>query len=230
MDQLPPFPGFREEAFAFLRDLKANNQRDWFKPRKATFDDELIWPLRCLVADASRAAPGAGLPLKGDPSKSLFRIYRDTRFSKNKDPYKTHLGAVLSRSGSRKASGGVYIHVEPAGCFVAAGFWQPDKNLLRGMRERIVSQPDEFKEVISQLGGRQLDEHFGTLKRLPRGFTEVEDIEIGAYIKHKAFMVSTQFADEALQNPGFTGTLLDSVKEMKALLEWGWSVQDEAAA
>lgn len=230
MDQLPPFPGFRKEGFQFLRDLKANNERDWFKPRKSTFDDELMWPLRCLISDASQAAPALGLPLKGDPSKSMFRIYRDTRFSKNKDPYKTHLGAVLSRSGSRKASGGLYLHLEPGNCFAAAGFWQPDKDLLRGIRERIVEQPGRFRTVMQELGDRELHEHGGVLKRLPRGFEHVEDEDVAAFIKHKAFMVTTQFEDKALVSPDFTQTLLDSAKDMRPLLDWGWAIQDELSA
>ena len=103
MDALPPFPGFREEAFAFLRDLRQHNERDWFKPRKATYDDELLWPARCLIGELAEALPRAGVPLTGTPKKAPFRIYRDTRFSKNKDPYKTHLGLVLSRDGTKKA-------------------------------------------------------------------------------------------------------------------------------
>ncbi len=230
MDELPPFPGFRPEAFQFLRDLKENNEREWFKARKATFDDELLWPLRCLIADAGRVAPGAGLPLKGDPSKSLFRIYRDTRFSKNKDPYKTHLGAVLSRSGSRKAEGGLYIHVEPGNCFTVAGFWQPQKTLLGALRERIVTHPDQFRDVMAQLDGRELMEYGGKLKRLPRGFEQVEDPEIADFIKHKSFMVTTLFEDEALADSAFTGTLVDAANSMKAVLHWGWEVEDELAA
>jgi uncharacterized protein (TIGR02453 family) len=230
MDELPPFPGFRPEAFQFLRDLKENNEREWFKARKATFDDELLWPLRCLVADVGRVAPGAGLALKGDPSKSLFRIYRDTRFSKNKDPYKTHLGAVLSRSGSRKAEGGLYLHIEPDNCFAAAGFWRPEKALLGAMRERIVTSPDQFREVIAQLDGLELSDFGGRLKRLPRGFERVEDPEIGDYIKGKSFMVHTEFEDAALTDTAFTNTLIDAATLMKPILQWGWDVQEDLAA
>ncbi|MFT4603767.1 MAG: hypothetical protein ACI9W4_000483 [Rhodothermales bacterium] len=230
MDDLPPFPGFRPEAFQFLRDLKENNEREWFKARKATFDDELLWPLRCLIADAGRVAPGAGLPIKGDPSKSVFRIYRDIRFSKNKDPYKTHLGAVLSRSGSRKAAGGLYLQVEPGSCFLCAGFWQPDKTLLGALRERIVAQPDQFRDVLGSLGGRELMEYFGKLKRTPRGFEHAQDPEVADFIKHKSFMVETRFKDEAMADSAFTETLIEAAQAMKALLQWGWEVEDEMAA
>ena len=108
--EYPPFPGFRNEAFDFFRQLAENNQRDWFKPRKATYDDEVVWPMRCLLTEASNEAAQHGLNLTANPKRALFRIYRDTRFSKNKAPYKTHAGAVLTRTGDNKSSGGVYIH------------------------------------------------------------------------------------------------------------------------
>lgn len=227
MEQLPPFPGFREEAFLFLQDLKANNERDWFKPRKERFEDELIWPLRCLVADLSRAFAGAGIPLKGDPSGSLFRIYRDVRFSKNKDPYKTHVAAVLSRTGSRKESGGLYIHVEPGGCFVAGGFWQPDKKLLQAWRTRMAQEPDEIRGIMDPLhhAGFELASYQGVLKRLPRGFESVEDPRIAGYLKHKSLILSRAFEDARLRNSGFTGDVVETVQTMMPLLRWGWGLQ-----
>jgi uncharacterized protein (TIGR02453 family) len=229
MDDLPPFPGFRDEAFQFLRDLKVNNEREWFKARKQTFDDELIWPLRCLVADMARAAPGAGLPLRGDPSKSVFRIYRDVRFSANKEPYKTHLGAVLSRSGSKKESGGLYLHIEPDNCFLVAGFWQPDKDFLRALRDRIVEDPDGFRTVMNDLDGSELLDYGGKLKRLPRGYEHVEDEEIGDYLKHKSFMVQRSFDEGELSSTDFTGSALSMAAQLKSILTWGWNVQDQAA-
>src|SRR5690606_41334595 len=81
----PPFPGFRPEAFDFLRALAAHNDREWFKPRKEVYEDEVLWPFRCLVADVTREARAQGIPLAGDPQRAIFRIYRDTRFSKDKD-------------------------------------------------------------------------------------------------------------------------------------------------
>ncbi|MBO6576431.1 MAG: DUF2461 domain-containing protein [Rhodothermales bacterium] len=225
MDTLPPFPGFRPEAFQFLRDLKANNERDWFKPRKQTFDDECLWPLRCLVEDAGRAATTVGIPLRGDATKSVFRIYRDTRFSKNKDPYKTHLGAVLSRSGSRKASGGLYIHVEPDNCFTVAGFWQPDKDLLAAIRDDIVAEPDRFRGMMNALGGLELMEYGGMLKRLPRGY-QTDDEDIGEAIRHKSFIVTQSFQEEELMAPEFTGRLIEAAGSMRSILDWGWHIQD----
>jgi uncharacterized protein (TIGR02453 family) len=229
MDQLPPFPGFRPEGLQFLRDLAAHNEREWFKARKQTFEDELIWPLRCLVADLSRAA---GLPLQGDPAKSLFRIYRDVRFSKNKEPYKKHVAAVLSRSGSRKAMGGLYIHVEPDNCFVAGGFWKPDKTLLGEWRDGMVRDPDAFREIMADLNASDFEllTHGGVLKRLPRGYESVSDPDVSAYLKQKSFLVSRPFTERELELPGFTASAIKAARQMLPLLHWGWRMQDSSGA
>nr|WP_243665199.1 TIGR02453 family protein [Rhodothermus marinus] len=116
----PPFPGFRPEALDFLRALKQHNRRDWFRPRKAIYEDEVRWPMQCLVADVGRELIRRGLPLRGDPEQGLFRIYRDTRFSKDKRPYKTHIGAVLSRTGSRRDLASCTFMWSPA-----TRFWGP---------------------------------------------------------------------------------------------------------
>src|SRR5690348_5129693 len=96
------FTGFSPAAFAFFRELRDNNDPAWFKPRKELYDAEVVAPFRALIAAAGAALSEAGLPLAGDPQRSLFRIYRDVRFSPDKRLYKTHAGAVLTRSGGRR--------------------------------------------------------------------------------------------------------------------------------
>lgn len=227
---LPPFPGFREEGLQFLRDLKEHNERDWFKPRKQTFEDELLWPARCLVADFARQAAHAGLPLTGDPARALFRIYRDTRFSKDKRPYKTHLGLVLSRSGSKKEDGVLYVHVEPGASFLGGGYWEPEAQLLRRWRARIAAEPDEWLDVVERveaagLGVRPWD----SLKRMPRGFEDQADSPVADWLKAKSFIASRPVPDEALTRPDFTADVVQTAREMLPLLEFGWAVEDEPA-
>ena len=231
MDALPPFPGFREEAFAFLRDLRQHNERDWFKPRKATYDDELLWPARCLVSELAEALSRAGVPLTGSPKKSPFRIYRDTRFSKNKDPYKTHLGLVLSRDGTKKAPGALYVHVEPGHCFLAAGFWRPESPLLRRFRERMVSDPSGWRSAVAEAEGAGLELGTGpsdTLKRMPRGFESYADDEIAPYLKWKGRVASRPIADDRLKTPAFTADVVAFARDAMSLLAWGWAVVDAA--
>ena len=222
---LPPFPGLRAEAFQFLRDLKAHNERDWFKPRKALYDDELVWPTQCLVAEVAREAPRRGLPLTTDATRSLFRIYRDTRFSKNKAPYKTHVGATLTRDGRRDDPGGLYIHIEPESCFLAAGFWAPEPPLLRRWRERMATDPDGFLQVAEQIeeAGLTLATR-ASLKRMPRGFEDLADHPIADYLKWKGVIVSRPVPDAALMDPGFTQIVLDFAVQAHPLLVYGWDL------
>lgn len=228
MDLLPPFPGFRDQAFTFLRDLAANNRRDWFKPRRQVFEDELQWPLRCLVVDVARRAAAEGLPLRADPNRALFRIYRDTRFSANKDPYKTAVGATITRSGTLRDAGVIYVHVEPAGCFLAAGFWQPESPFLRRWRERMVSTPERFLEVVHRLdaSGLALDVHGDELKRLPRGFEHVDDEEIVPFLRLKSFTASRSVPESAMARPEFAADVLAFARGAMPLLDWGWAVED----
>ncbi len=226
---LPPFPGFRAEGLQFLRDLKRHNEREWFKPRKETFDDEVLWPMRCLIADVSRRAPLHGLPLTGDPKRSIFRIYRDTRFSKNKQPYKTHVGAVLSRSGGRKDPGGVYLHVEPGASFIAGGYWQPETALLRRWRGQMVASPSSFLDIVEQMdaAGHPIYAR-ESLKRMPRGFEVEDDSGLAEWLKAKSLLVQRDVSDDELMSPDFSDTLVDTARSMLPLLAFGWEAMEPA--
>ena len=218
---LPPFPGFSDDGFQFLRDLKANNDREWFKPRKDTFDDEVKWPLMCLVSDVAARAQSHGLTLQGDPKKNVFRIYRDTRFSKNKAPYKTNASCYLSPTGDKKAHGGVYVHVEPGGCFLASGIWSPDKDLLRAARTRLADHPDQTDALVAELRAAGLTfDPSDTLKRMPRGFEPYAESEHADLIKLKSFTVSRPVADAELQSPAFTNAVLAFARDVQPLTDF----------
>ncbi len=228
-DDLPPFPGFRDEGLQFLRDLKRHNDRDWFKPRKQTFEDEILWPLRCLVADFARQATSADLRLTGDPKRSIFRIYRDTRFSKNKQPYKTHVGAVLSRSGQRGDPGALYVHVEPGASFIAGGYWRPENDLLRRWRVRMAEQPAAFLETIDALGtaGYAVDAR-ESLKRMPRGFEAESESDLADWLRAKSLITRRDVSDDELNDPSFTDTVIGTARAMEPLLAFGWDAMEPA--
>src|SRR5438045_378160 len=165
------FTGFRPAAFAFFRGLRDNNDPNWFKPRKAVYETEVLAPFRALIAAVTAALAEAGIPLAGDPARSIFRIYRDVRFSPDKRLYKTHAGAVLTRSGEKRDPGLLYLHLEPGASMMAAGFWHPEPPLLTRLRRAIVSDPDRFVAIAERLDAAgypiSTDE---ALTRLPRGF------------------------------------------------------------
>jgi uncharacterized protein (DUF2461 family) len=111
----PSFPGFAAPDLAFLTGLAAHNDRDWFTANRAVYDERLKPALAALIEALNAAFEARDLPLAGDPKKSLFRIHRDVRFSKDKRPYKTHVSATLTRDGQKLSPGLVYVHIEPDG-------------------------------------------------------------------------------------------------------------------
>ena len=145
MPKLPAtsaFAGFRPAGLGFLRDLAKHQDRTWFQDHKSTFESEVRDPMAALVIALSEALAKRRLPLWGDPKGSVFRLNRDIRFSADKRPYKTHTSAVLTRDGSKMSQGLLYVHIDPAGSFAAAGAWQPQPAHLQAIRQRIVAKND----------------------------------------------------------------------------------------
>jgi uncharacterized protein (TIGR02453 family) len=165
------FAGFSPAAFTFFVGLRAHNDPVWFKPRKAVYEAEVLAHFRHLIVAVGAALEDAGVPLVGDPRRGIFRVYRDVRFSPDKRLYKTHAGAVLTRSGNKRDPGLLYLHVEPGGSMVAAGFWHPEPLHLMRLRRAILDDPNEFLGAAGplQAAGHPIasDER---LSRPPRGF------------------------------------------------------------
>src|SRR5207237_4570191 len=147
----PSFAGFRPAAFSFFRGLRKNNDPGWFKPRKAVYETEVLAPFRELISAVGAALAEARIPLVGDPMRAIFRIYRDVRFSPDKRLYKTHAGAVLTRSGRKGDPGLLYLHLEPGESMVAAGFWHPEPDLLTRLRRAMLADPDGFAAIAGRL-------------------------------------------------------------------------------
>jgi uncharacterized protein (TIGR02453 family) len=225
----PPtrFAGFRPAAFTFFRELRDNNDPAWFKPRKAVYEAEVLGPFRELIAEVGAALHEAGLPLVGDPRHGIFRIYRDVRFSPDKRLYKTHAGAVLTRSGRKHDPGLLYLHVAPAESMVAAGFWHPEPALLRRLRQAILDSPEEFLAIADGLAaaGSPLtsDEQ---LSRPPRGFEAAKGTEVAGYVGWKSFTAHAPLSDDEMQSPALVGRIVDFARTALPLLEWGWAVVD----
>jgi uncharacterized protein (TIGR02453 family) len=166
-------PYFRPEALTFLRNLARHNDRAWFQPRKAQFEAELREPMLAVVRKITDAmvdfAPNHVRPAE----KSVFRIYRDTRFSNDKRPYKTHVAAWWTHMGLEKTSGaGFYFHVSPKEVIVAAGSYMPEKEQLAAIRHWLLDHHAEFKKLLQNPKVRKhFDEFEGNaLTRPPKGF------------------------------------------------------------
>jgi uncharacterized protein (TIGR02453 family) len=169
----PVNPYLRPAGLTFLRNLAKNNDRDWFNPRKAIYEAELKEPMLAIVRKITDAmidfAPNHMRPAE----KSLFRIYRDTRFSSDKRPYKTHVAAWWSHQGLQKTSGaGYYFHISPKEVVVAAGSYMPDKDQLAAIRNWLLDHHDEFRKLLQSAALRRAFVEFEgeRLSRPPKGF------------------------------------------------------------
>ena len=164
-------PYFTKETFRFLRELAKNNRRDWFDVHRERYEEHVRAPaLRFIEAFAPHLA--ALSPWFHAGPRSLFRIHKDTRFSKDKTPYKTHTGIQFRHDQARDVHApGYYFHVEPRSVFVAVGLWHPDGPALRKIRERIVEEPAAWKAASRGTKFARLFTLEGErLSRVPRGF------------------------------------------------------------
>ncbi len=224
----PPFEGFPPDAFAFFEEIAAHQDRAWFAANKARYQGAVLSPLASLVAGVTDRLAADGPPLRGDPKGAVFRINRDVRFSRNKDPYKTHAGAILTRDGSKKALGFLYVHLYPAGSFTAAGFFQPEADVLRDLRAWIVRKPEGWHATEAALAKRRLTlSREDALSRPPKGF-EAAPPDVGEALKLKSWVVRRDLSREATMAPSLVDALADLARDAEPLLRFGWSALDHA--
>ncbi len=167
------FPGFSPEGMAFFRALKKNNKREWFQGRKQTFEEKVKAPMVELVTALNGAMMDFAPRHVADPQKAIYRIYRDTRFSRDKTPYKTHVAAVFPRHGLEKhACAGLYFSVSPEEIEVAGGVYMPGQEELLAIRSHLAERHGEFRRILRRKTFRDLmGELWGEqLSKAPKGF------------------------------------------------------------
>jgi uncharacterized protein (TIGR02453 family) len=202
--------------FAFLTGLSKNNERPWFQERKATYDqlraqfeeDAEFWARGMAQLDPALAG--------AEGRKSLFRIYRDVRFSKNKDPYKTHFSAYFTAGGKDIEAPGYYLQLGPNGqTMIAGGLYMPDKTQLAAIRQEIDYNADELKAILAAPGFQRFFGHMGgdKLKKSPATYSvEHPEIEL---LKHKSFVATHQMADaDVLNHEDFRAYVLEVFEAM----------------
>jgi len=169
----PAAAHLRPEGLAFLRNLARHNDREWFTPRKAVFEAELKEPMLAIIRKVTEAMESFAPSFVRPAEKCLFRIYRDTRFSANKLPYKTHVAAWWSHQGMEKTSGaGYYFHIGAKEVVIAAGAYMPEKEQLAAIRHWLLKHHAGFRELLQKPAIRKaFDEVEGNaLTRPPKGF------------------------------------------------------------
>ena len=198
----------------FLRLLSENNNRDWFHENKTLYqkakeDFELV--TLQMIAIVNEADPKIG-PL--EPKDCIFRIFRDTRFSKDKTPYKNNFGAYVNRGGRKSQFAGYYLHIQPDSSFVACGIHMPDPKVLNAVRQEIYHYPEEFKKILKSSSVKNT---FGDivgdkLKMAPKGFDQsFQDIDL---IKMKSFNLIKYLNDNEILDEKFKFRFSEMIKVM----------------
>ncbi|MCX7381067.1 MAG: TIGR02453 family protein [Alphaproteobacteria bacterium] len=217
------FTGFPPGAEQFFIELAGNQERSWFTNNKARYEGDVKAPMAALIEDLAEELARRAIPLTGDAKRGLFRIHRDVRFSKDKAPYKTHAGAVLTRDGRKDTPGLLYIHLDPTGSFVAAGFYHLDPPRLARIRDAIAYGPKEFLALEARLVAAGLGfSREESLSRLPRGYDVAAGGPVEWAVKLRNLVVHRPIAPEALRTPALVGDIADFAADALPLLDYGW--------
>ncbi|TIS55224.1 TIGR02453 family protein [Mesorhizobium sp.] len=223
------FNGFGEKAIPFLRALDFHQSREWFQENRDLYERELYQPFGDLVETLTKRFATARLGLRGDRKKSLFRINRDVRFSKDKRPYNRHLSAILSPDGTKMEQGVFYVHIGLERCFADIAWWQPGPELLLAMRNAIATRPDKFRALVAALKKNRLElETEGRMKRTPRGFEHVSDSDLAEVIRNRHFYVQHVVDPAGIHTAALVDELVDFTLRARPLLDWGRGIEGRA--
>lgn len=206
----------------FLRDLKIHNDREWFEKNKSRYL-EAKQGFEGIVADVLRQIVKFDPKLSGlDPKKLTFRIYRDVRFSKDKRPYKIHMGAGFSPNGKLVQEPGYYLHLQPGNkSFVAGGIYEPDAANLSKIRQEIDYNPEGLRKVMKSKSFMKLFDGFDEYDRLktaPKGYPK--DHAYIEWLKHKSFIVSLALTDKQVTDQAFVKTVAAVCRSIKPLNDY----------
>lgn len=219
---------FTRSALRFLRQLEKNNEKSWFEAHRTEYEKEVREPMRALIDDMNARFAGFAAEIGGDPKRSMFRIHRDTRFSKDKAPYKTHAACwfhhrkATGRVGGEATEGsaGFYFHLQPGGqSFVGGGLWMPPRPQLNKLRDAIAEDPSAFARMAGGLSRRfgGLDDD-AVLKRMPRGFSE--EHPAAKWLRYQSFTSGRALNDSQVTDPRLPALLAQEFRGLLPLVRW----------
>ena len=217
------FTGIGKRALPFFKALAFHQSKDWFEANRAIYEEDVKGPLGALAEEVGAALANAKIPIKGD-EKSLFRIHRDVRFSKDKSPYKTNAGLAMTRSGSKTDPGVLYFHLSPEECFGAAGFYHPEPQDLARMRRAIVREPAAYRRMVAALAKADLAlSDDDAAKRASAEFAAVTEPDLLAAVRRKSMYCVRPIKEAQIYKPTLVAAMLEFAKDALPLLNWGWS-------
>lgn len=212
-------PYFTRATFTFLKDLAEHNERDWFEDNRSRYEDHVKVPALRFIQDFAPVLSEISPHFRAGP-RSLFRIHRDVRFSKDKSPYKTHTGIHFRHDAGRDVHvPGFYLHVEPGGSFLGLGMWRPDGPSTRKVRELMVEEPDAWRAAVEAPGFLA---HFSLdgdrLSRTPRGYPA--DHPMAEDLKWNDFVGSAPVAESFVTDPDLPALLGERYAAGTALMRF----------
>ncbi|HWC75692.1 MAG TPA: DUF2461 domain-containing protein [Gemmatimonadales bacterium] len=220
---------FTSGTLAFFRGLKRHNAKPWFEAHRGDYEQDVVAPMRALIEEMDVRLARFAPEITGHPKRSMFRIYRDIRFSKDKSPYKTNAGCWFwhrdadPRVGDDADGGGAgfYFHLQPGSSFTGAGIWMPPRPLLGKLRDAIVEDHKGFERIVKHPGfvrrfGGLDDEH--TLKRMPRGYAEAHPA--ARWLRFQSFVSGRALGDKQITSPRLAATLEEDFSRLLPLVRW----------
>src|SRR5262252_1306922 len=215
-------PRFSPATLSFLKRLKRNNRREWFNARRDEYEAAVRQPMIAIVERLAVDMRVIAPELLVSPKYSIYRIYRDTRFSENKQPYKTHIAASFwHRELAKGVGAGMYFHVSPEGVWVGGGMYAPDTPQLQAVREQIASHLGQFRSIVEAPsfkrgldGGLEGEQ----LQRVPRGFPR--DHEAAAYLRYRQFLAGKEFPATFATSPKFYSGMLGVYRTIAPLIRF----------
>ena len=223
------FTGFRPAALTFLRGLARNNKREWFEANRQRYETEVKRPLQVLVEEIDARLGEIAPEMVGNPKRSIFRIYRVVRFSKDKSPYKTNAAAWFYHRDAGHAVGtaavhggaGFYFQIAPGECIVAGGIWMPPAAALKTLREAIADDHEELRSILRQPAfkrafGALSDE--AVLKRTPRAFDP--EHPAADLLRYKSFTVSRELSEGDMSSAKLPDMIAKQYATMLPFVRW----------
>lgn len=221
------FQGFPDDTLKFLKALGFHQSREWFHENKKHYEKAVKNPLGDMIEAASERFEADKIPLRANRKTSLYRVNRDIRFSKNKDPYNTHMSGLLTRNATKKEQGFVYVHISNDETFIAAGFYGLDGDQLRAFRDLIVREQETVRGFARTMSkkGYALGEG-GSLKRLPAGFDKSLPDDIQGWLRLKNFTFMEHFDQSVIYTPELIERMARLAKAALPFLQFGWRAID----
>ena len=223
MKKMPPpsFSGFPVDTLEFLSDLRDNNQREWFAANRERYDASVLEPALQLIRSLERPLARVAPMLRVEAKKmggSLMRIYKDTRFSKDKTPYKTNIGIQFRHQlGGDVHAPGVYVHIAPEECFLGVGTWRPPSDSLRMIRQHIAEHGQLWRKIWNN---KQLKATFSQyddrLKAVPRGFDRAHPLI--DQLRLQSFIATAPLSRQQIESPHLLEIIPDYIRAGKPLM------------